>query len=224
MGYVRWLGHSSFEVQVSGKRILIDPWLTNPQGVAKPEDFADVDYVIVTHDHGDHLGEAVEVMRKSRARFVGIYELATWVAEQGIGQDRVVGGNIGGPMKLDGIEVMLTPATHSASRGYPAGALILSDEANIYHAGDTGLSAEMALLGELYRIHVALIPIGGHFTMDPLQAAKAVEMLKPRTVVPMHYGTFPVLYGEPEDFKRLVEEKGLDTRVVILRPGEKLEF
>ncbi len=226
MGYVRYLGHSAFEVLLDGKRIMIDPWLSNPKSVASLDEYrGNVDIVIVTHDHGDHLGEAVELLKANpNAVLASIYEVALFAVEKGIPQDRTVGGNIGGPMDVAGLKVMLTPATHSASRGAPTGVMLLGEEATIYHAGDTGLSAEMALLGELYKIDIAMLPIGGHFTMDPLQAAKAVEMLKPRIAIPMHYGTFPVLKGTPEEFKRLVEEKGLGTQVVVLKPGEKLEF
>lgn len=228
MGYLRYLGHAAFEIQLDGKKILVDPWLENPLSPVKPGDVKDVDLVIVTHDHFDHLGNTVEVLKNNpKAKFAGIFELASFIGEQ-VGNDRVIGGNIGGPMRidLDGtvIEVALTMATHSASRGSPTGVVIRGKEATIYHAGDTGVFYSMKLIGEIYKPDIALLPIGGHFTMDPVEAAKAVELIRPKIAVPMHYATFPLLYGKAEEFKKLVEDKCLPTKVEILKPGEKLDF
>ena len=228
MGYLRYLGHAAFEIQLDGKKILVDPWLENPLSPVKPGDVKDIDLVIVTHDHFDHLGNTVEVLKNNpKAKFAGIFELASFIGEQ-VGNDRVIGGNIGGPMRidLDGtvIEVALTMATHSASRGSPTGVVIRGKEATIYHAGDTGVFYSMKLIGEIYKPDIALLPIGGHFTMDPVEAAKAVELIRPKIAVPMHYATFPLLYGKAEEFKKLVEDKCLPTKVEILKPGEKLDF
>ncbi|ABM80735.1 metal-dependent hydrolase [Hyperthermus butylicus] len=229
MGYVRWLGHAAFEISIDGYTVLIDPWLTNPLSPVKVEDYRDkVDLIIVTHDHGDHLGESVELLRiNRRARFVAVYELANYVAEQlGGATDRVIGANIGGPVRIPDInlKVMFFPATHSSSRGTPTGVLIVGKETSIYHAGDTGLAAEMALVGELYSPKIALVPIGGHFTMDAYQAAKAIEMLRAKVVIPMHYNTFPVIRADPEELKRYVDEFKLDAKVVVLKPGELYQF
>ena len=228
MGYLRYFGHAAFEIQLDGKKILVDPWLENPLSPVKPGDVKDIDLVIVTHDHFDHLGNTVEVLKNNpKAKFAGIFELASFIGEQ-VGNDRVIGGNIGGPMRidLDGtvIEVALTMATHSASRGSPTGVVIRGKEATIYHAGDTGVFYSMKLIGEIYKPDIALLPIGGHFTMDPVEAAKAVELIRPKIAVPMHYATFPLLYGKAEEFKKLVEDKCLPTKVEILKPGEKLDF
>ncbi len=219
---VRWLGHAAFYVEMGGARFLIDPWLGNPVYASKPEDFSGVDYVVVTHDHGDHLGDAIEVLRAApKARAVAIYEIAAYVGEK-VGRDRVVGANIGGPIKLgSGLTVVLTPAHHSASRGAPTGAVIMAGEESLYHAGDTGVSYDMKLVGELYRPKVALLPIGGHFTMGPREAALAVELLRPRYAIPMHYGTFPVLWGTPQEFVDEVRKRGLEVEVVVLKPGEE---
>ncbi len=224
MGYVKWLGHSAFEILLDTKKILVDPWLTNPLSPVKPEDYKDVDFIVVTHDHGDHLGDALTILKKTNAKFVGIYELAQYMIENGISGERSIGGNIGGPIKVGEIEFILTPATHSSSRGAPTGVVIKGKEAVIYHAGDTGLFYDMALIGELYKPDIALLPIGGHFTMGPYEAAKAVELLKPRVVIPMHYKTFPIIGGSSEEFINYVKEKKLDVRVVVLKPGEKYEF
>lgn len=228
MAYVRWLGHSAFELGIDGYTVLIDPWLENPLSPVKVSDYdGKVDLIIVTHDHLDHIGNSVELLRRNpKAVFAAVYEVANEVAGQVGGQERIVGGNIGGPLRLPGInlEVMFFPATHSCSKGTPTSVLVRGKEGSVFHAGDTGLTAEFALVGELYRVDVALLPIGSHFTMDAYQAAKAAEMLKARVVIPMHYNTFPVIKADPEDLRRYVRERGLDTEVVILKPGEKYEF
>lgn len=229
MGYVRWLGHAAFEIELDGYKILVDPWLTNPLSPVKVDDYkGNVDLIIVTHDHGDHLGESIELLKLNpKAKFVAVYELANYVAEQlGERSDRIIGANIGGPVRIPDVnlKVMFFPATHSSSRGTPTGVLIAGRETSIYHAGDTGLAAEMALVGELYSPEIVLLPIGGHFTMDAYQAAKAAEMLRAKVIIPMHYNTFPVIQANPDDLVRYVAERKLDAKVVVLRPGEYYRF
>ncbi len=226
--YVRWLGHSAFEVGIDGYTVLIDPWLENPMSPVKVEDYdGKVDMIIVTHDHADHLGNSVELLKRNpRAVFAAVYEVANYVAGQVPNPERVVGANIGGPLKLPGIKlrVMFFPATHSSERGTPTSVLLSGSEGSVFHAGDTGLTAEFQLVGELYRVDVALLPIGGHFTMDAYQAAKAAEMLRARVVIPMHYNTFPVIEADPRELEKYIRERNLDTKVVILKPGERFEL
>ncbi len=223
MGYLRYLGHSAFELEVSGKKILIDPWIENPQSPAKVDEFQNVDYILVTHDHGDHLGNAFDIAKKTGATIVAIFEIAQYANEQGV--EKAIGTNIGGPVKLDNdLTVVFTPAFHSSGRGAPTGVVVMGKEGSIYHAGDTGVFKDMELIGELYSPKVALLPIGGHFVMGPREAAKAVELLKPEIAIPMHYGTFPVLWGTPEEFKKHVEAKGLPTKIVVLNPGDKMDL
>jgi L-ascorbate metabolism protein UlaG (beta-lactamase superfamily) len=228
VGYVKWLGHAAFEISLDGKLILVDPWLTNPLSPVKPEQFRDrVDLIVVTHDHGDHLGETLELLRLNpKAKLVAVYEIANYVGSKLGETERAIGANVGGPVRVEGfdIKVILVPAVHSSERGVAAGVVLVGKEATIYHAGDTGLTADMQWIGELYKPDIALLPIGSHFTMDAVQAAKAVEYLKPKVAIPMHYNTFPVIKADPNEFKRLVEEKKLATKVVILKPGEKYEF
>ncbi len=234
MGYVKWLGHATFEIRIDDYLVLVDPWLSNPASPVKTvENYKErVDLIIVTHDHGDHIGESIDLLvRNPDAKFASVYEISNYVAEElskrGVKNlERIVGGNIGGPMRIPGVDlkVLLVPAHHSTERGTPTGVVIIGKEATVYHAGDTGLIAEMAFIGELYKPDIALLPIGGHFTMDVVQAAKAVELLKPKVVIPMHYNTFPVIEANPNELVELVKNKGLETKVVVLNPGEKYEF
>lgn len=221
---VRFLGHAAFEI-VGSKRILIDPFLTgNPAAAVKPEEL-EADLVLVTHAHGDHIGDAVLIAQRTGAKIVAMYDIATYLMENNKGIT-TIGMNYG-PTEIEGVKIVQVPAWHSSSDGKysignACGYIIELDGVKIYHAGDTFVFRDMELLAELYGpIDLALLPIGGHFTMGPKEAAKAVEFLKPRRVVPMHYNTWPPIAKDPEEFKRLVGDKA---EVVILKPGESLEL
>lgn len=227
MGVIKYFGHSFFEVALTGldgllKVVLLDPWVENPLSPLKLEDYQNrrADYIVVTHDHGDHLGNAVELARMTGAHVVGIYELTTYIEGLGI---KCVGGNIGGPLKVRDLKIVLTPATHSSTRGSPVGAVVMGADLRVYHAGDTGLFSEMALIRELYEPNVALLPIGGHYTMGVKEAAKAVELIRPEVVIPMHYNTFPTIQADPYEFKELVERR-TNVKVVVLKPGEEFKY
>lgn len=228
MGVIKYLGHSFFEITLTGldgsvKEIAIDPWVENPLSPVKLNQYRDrkLDYIIVTHDHGDHLGNAIELAKLTGAAVVGIYEIALYAEERGV---KAIGGNIGGPLRVEDLEIILTPATHSSQRGAPTGVVVRGLDLSIYHAGDTGLFSEMSLIHELYSPDVALLPIGGHFTMGIREAAKAVELLKPKVVIPMHYNTFPLIAADPLKFKELVEKRVPGVRVEVLKPGEALRY
>jgi L-ascorbate metabolism protein UlaG (beta-lactamase superfamily) len=216
---ITWLGHSGFEIELANKILLIDPWLTgNPLAAVTASDIKKADIVCVTHDHGDHLGDAVEICKRTGATFVAIYELGVYAEEQGV--KNVVGINIGGTVKVKGISITIVQAFHSSTRGAPTGFVIKAEEKTLYHAGDTGLFGDMKLIGEVHRPDVALIPIGGYYTMGPREADEAVKLIKPAVVVPMHYQTFLVLESSAENFVKLVKEKAPKVKVVALKPGD----
>ena len=221
---VKFLGHAAFLVEGS-KKILIDPFLTgNPKAAAKPEELG-ADLILITHAHGDHIGDAVAIAQRTGAKIVAMYDVANYLVEdnQGI---TTIGMNYG-PTEVGGVKIVQVPAWHSSSDGKysignACGYIIEIDGTKIYHAGDTFVFSDMALFNELYGpIDLALLPIGGHFTMGPKEAAKAVELLKPRKVVPMHYNTWPPIAQDPGEFRKLVGDRA---EVVILEPGEELEL
>ncbi len=230
MGRVTWYGHGSTLIELDGVKVLVDPWITNPLSPYKSaEDFVrdvgSINYIVVTHDHFDHVGEAAELLRQLKdVKLLSIYEVANDLGVQANASERVIGANIGGPVKLGRIAAVLTPAHHSSGKGYPTGVVLIGAEGGVYHAGDTGLISEMALIGELYNISVALLPIGGHFTMGVREAVKAVELIRPKYVIPIHYNTFDVIRADPEEFRMGVENLNLPTKVIILKPGESLNF
>jgi L-ascorbate metabolism protein UlaG (beta-lactamase superfamily) len=224
---ITWFGHATFLVTTpGGKRIVFDPWLKgNPKTpVGATIDKADV--ICVTHGHSDHTGDVVAVARATGAPVVAVYELANYF--QGKGLKDVIGMGIGGTVVVQGLRISMTAALHTSSveddgkvqyAGLATGFVVrLEDGRAMYFAGDTALFGDMRLIREQYAPEIAFLPIGDHFTMDPVAAAKACEMLGVKQVVPMHYGTFPQLTGTPEELKRLVEPMGVD--VLVLKPGE----
>ncbi len=227
MARVRFLGHAAFEVVLAGKKILIDPFIKgNPQAAVQPSELSP-DYIVVTHGHGDHLGDAVEIAIKNEATIIAPYEVAVYCGNKGAKTHPM---HIGGSYPFDFGVVRLTPAWHGSTiveedkmipSGTPAGVMLEAEGKIVYHAGDTGLFGDMKLLGERFPIDVAMLPIGGNFTMDIDDAAYAVTLLKPKVVIPMHYNTFPVIEASPEEF---ADKVGDAAKVVILKPGETYEF
>ncbi len=223
---VKWLGHGAFEVTTGkGKRILIDPWITgNPLCPVKSEEVRHPDIILITHDHFDHLGGDVPfLVGGSDAIIVAQPEIVAKLKEAGVEEKNFIYGmgmNIGGTVETDDIKITMVQAFHSAGAGSPSGFIItLEDGKTIYHAGDTGIFGDMKILGELYPIDLALLPIGSVFTMDPLQAACALQLLKPARAVPMHYKTFPILVQNADEFVRLAAEKAPDTKIAVTEPG-----
>lgn len=219
MGTIRWLGHSAFEIQLMNKIALIDPWLDgNPKAPVRASDIKKADVVCVTHDHSDHLGDAFNICKRTKATFVGVHELSVYAQEEGVKE--AVGININGTVNVKGIEISMVRALHSCARGAPVGFILRGEGKTIYHAGDTGLFADMQLIGEIYHPDVALIPIGGYYTMGDREAAEAVKLIKPSVVIPMHYQTFPVLASSAEDFAKSAKKALPEVKIVVLEPGE----
>lgn len=223
MAKITWFGHANFKVEVAGRVILIDPWFNdNPVCPVKASEITQADLIYVTHDHGDHLGDAFDICKRTKSTFVATFELGTYAEENGV--KNVVGLNVGGSVEIKGVKLYVTQAFHTASKGTPTGVIIEGEDKTIYHAGDTALFGDMRLLGELYELDVAMIPIGGYYTMGAREAAEAVKMLKPKAVIPMHYKTFPVLAQSPDEFLRNIKRKAPQTEIVVLKPGESHQF
>lgn len=214
-----WIGHSALKLEGS-KTVFIDPFLSgNPVASMSLDNVSQADVVVVTHDHGDHLGDAHAICKKTGATLVSIYEIAEAAAQQGI---KAEGMNVGGTVTVGGVAVSLVPAIHTAGLGGTAtGTVLEMDGKKVYHAGDTGLTMEMQLIGEMYQPDIGFLPIDGRFNMTPRLAAKGVELLKIPKVVPIHYDTFPLVNSSPEEFKRLVGDK---SEVIIIKPGEAVEL
>jgi len=220
---VTWFGHAAFKIEIANRIVLVDPWLSgNPTSPVKALEITKADIVYVTHDHGDHLGDAIDICKRTGATFVANIELGDFAKENGV--KNVEGLNIGGSVEVKGIRLLITQALHTDSRGAPTGVIVEGEGKRVYHAGDTGLFGDMSLIGELYKPDLALIPIGGYYTMGAKEAVEAVKMLKPKAVIPMHYKTFPVLAQSADEFVKIVKEKVPKVKVVTLKPGESYQF
>jgi len=222
---LRWLGHSCFIIE-GDDRIIVDPFINgNPVCNLKTDEIK-VDIVAVTHGHSDHLGDGIEIAKRNNAVFVAIHEIAQYASGKGVMAEGI---NMGGGVKVKNTEIFMTPAWHSsgldetnfAISTSPAGLIIKSGK-TIYHAGDTCLFSDMKLIGEIYEPDVALLPIGGRYTMDVKQALRAIEFIKADLNIPMHYNTFELIKADANEFKRIAEGKGF--RVALLEVNEEIEI
>ncbi len=218
---ITWYGHSNILLQEGGASVLIDPFFEGNPFAPDWRSIPRPDVIAVTHDHGDHLGQAQEIARQSGAAVACIFELAEELRSQGLDPDHICGMNMGGTVVARGVRLRMTQAFHSAHAGAPAGFIIeMPGGHRVYHAGDTSLFGDMQLLGELYQIDVALLPIGGVFTMDAFDAAQAVRLLGAPAVLPIHYATFPVLAQDAGEFLGYVRKTSPDCEVLTPKPGE----
>ncbi|HUK25743.1 MAG TPA: metal-dependent hydrolase [Terriglobales bacterium] len=223
-----WLGHATFRIETpGGKTVLVDPWVMgNPMCPAAEKDVKKVDVLLCTHGHGDHIGDAVEIARKHNPVAVGIFELCAWLEKKGVKQ--IAPMNKGGTQSVGDIKVTMVHADHSCGI-LDQGQIIYGGEAcgyviefpngvKIYHAGDTAVFGDMQIIRELYAPEIAMLPIGDHFTMGPREAAYACKLLQPKIVIPMHFGTFPLLTGTPGALEKLAS----GVEIVEMKPGQTL--
>ncbi|WP_438434501.1 metal-dependent hydrolase [Gorillibacterium sp. sgz500922] len=226
---IRFHGHACIQITGGGRSLIVDPYLTgNPLAVARAEEI-EADYVLLTHGHADHVGDAAAISLRCEAPIVATPELARYLGKSGA---PTVGMNLGGRYRTPFAHIKMVQAFHSSSvtgpdglpiyMGIPAGFLIEMEGRTILHCGDTSLFGDMKLIGEQHNIDVAFLPIGDHYTMGPEDAAIAAEWLKAKIVVPIHYNTFPPIRQNPEDFLALLAER--DIRGKVLAPGEALDL
>ncbi|HVM18043.1 MAG TPA: metal-dependent hydrolase [Gaiellaceae bacterium] len=225
-----WLGHATFRVDTpGGKRVYVDPWLSNPKAPDGAAEVERVDVIAITHGHNDHVGETIEIAREHAPKIVAIYELAGWLEAQGVENASQWGMNKGGTAEVEGIRFTMTQAHHSGAFGGDDGSITYLGEpggyvvefengTKVYFAGDTCVFGDMALIRRIYEPDVAVLPIGDHYTMGPREAAVALELLGVRRCVPCHYGTFPVLRGTPEELRELAP----DVEILASSPGETI--
>ncbi len=228
MPILTYLGHSAFLLERDGATVAVDPFLSgNPNASHRPDQI-NPQTILLTHAHNDHVGDTVDIAKRTNAAVIATHELANWLKSQGI--ERAVGGNHGGTIAFDGGTVKFVPAWHTSSYthqgqivapGVPAGLVVRVGGKTVYFAGDTCLFGDMRLIGE-EGLDLAALPIGDHFTMGPADAARAAGFLNAATVVPCHYNTFPPIKQDAQQFKRLVEEQ-TSSRCVVLTPGQSHE-
>lgn len=222
---VTWLGHASFRVDSpGGKRIYVDPWLGNPKCPPAEKEPERIDVIAISHGHSDHVGEAIELTKQFKPAVVAMIELKGWLEGKGAVVDELPGPNKGGTVEVAGIRFTLVNAFHSSSSndleylGEAAGIVMeFENGTKLYFAGDTCVFGDMQLIGRIYSPDVAILPIGGHFTMDPREAGVALELLGVERCIPCHYGTSPLLAGTPDELR---DQAPSGVEVIALEPGE----
>ena len=229
---IKYFGHSTFQIQtINNKKIIIDPWIySNPSCPADHKKVDSVDIIAVTHGHFDHIGDLLQIAKEHNPMIVANWEICDWLGTKGI--ENCMPMNKGGAQVIDGIKFIMTHAQHSSGMkdddgvmvygGEPGGYVIeLENGYRLYHAGDTNIFSDMKLISEIYKPELAMIPIGDLFTMSPLEASYACRFLQPKYVIPMHYATFPLLTGTPDELKELTKDiKTLE--IIALNPGDNL--
>ncbi|HXP46130.1 MAG TPA: metal-dependent hydrolase [Terriglobales bacterium] len=223
-----WLGHSTYRIETpAGTTVLVDPWVMgNPMCPESEKKIKKVDVMLCTHGHFDHIGDAIAIAKQHHPTVVGIFELCAWLEKKGVKQISPM--NKGGTQKVGDLRVTMVHAEHSCGiqdgdqiiYGGEACGYVMEFEngVKIYHAGDTCVFGDMQIVCELYAPEIVMLPIGDHFTMSPREAAYACRLLKPQTVIPMHFGTFPLLTGTPGELKKLAK----DVEILEMKPGQTI--
>ena len=223
---LKFIGHSCFEIVTRGKSILIDPFLTGNPLASATADELNPDVIIVSHGHGDHVGDTVDLAKRTNALVISNHEIGLWLQSQGLSNTHDM--HIGGSHEFDFGVVKLTIAHHGSvlpdgsNGGNPAGVLLKTDDGNIYHACDTGLFLDMQLIGE-NGLAVAILPIGDNYTMGPEDSVRAIQLLKPATTIPCHWNTFPVIEQDAEKWADAVKSQ-TQSRPLVLAPGQDVEL
>jgi L-ascorbate metabolism protein UlaG (beta-lactamase superfamily) len=231
MTQITWLGHATFELRFdSGEVLILDPWIEGNPAYPKNYEIQKVDAIALSHAHSDHIGDAIPLAKKYQPKVVAIFETASWLEKKGV--KNTIGINKGGTVDLGAVKLTMTHALHSCGikdgdnliyGGEAAGyVLTLKDGRSAYFAGDTSLFSEMAFIRELHEPELAFLPIGDHFTMGPREASHAARLLKVKRVIPMHYGTFPVLIGRPEELAQKLQSDPVE--VWTLTPGQPVQW
>lgn len=229
---ITWLGHGTFRMQTpGGKVLLIDPWVMgNPAcPEAEKKDVKKMDVMLCTHGHFDHIGDAVAIAKRFQPTVVGIFELATWLQKKGA--QKVSPMNKGGTQRVGDLKVTMVHAVHSCGIQDDDGQMVYGGEAcgyvlefenklKVYHSGDTAVFSDMKIISDLYSPDIAILPVGDHFTMSPREATYACTLLRPSAVIPMHFGTFPVLGGTVAELRRLTADLGV--QVIEMKPGQTI--
>lgn len=233
---ITWVGHGTFHLTTpEGKGILIDPWVDGNPVCPEPlkarvrEGLA---AIFVTHGHFDHVADLMAIARDTGATVLCQYDLVAYLEGQGCSGEQLIGFNKGGSVEVAGVRATMTNAHHSSSTyengqliglGSPAGYVLrFSNGFTVYHTGDTSVTMDMQIVGDLYRPDLTILPIGDHFTMDPRQAAYALKLIRSPYAIPGHFGTFPILTGTPTALVEACKEFGVDTQVIALKPGESV--
>jgi len=225
--HILWHGHANFQIAAGGVNLIFDPFFTgNPKAAATPKTIQKPDIVLLTHTHGDHQGDAVDICKNFKSLLACAVGAGDEMAEAGVPKEQILNGhgfNIGGTVEAKGVRITMTQAFHTIAGVAPVGYVAaFPDGFTVYHAGDTGIFSSMELLGELYAIDLALLPSGSVYTMDMRQAALAARLLRAKNVIPMHWGTFPALAQNMDGFAAELAKTSPGCKAIIMNPGESV--